>query len=254
MIGNAGIVGSGSGTPVLFANGLGTTGAIWAAYIARWQAERRLVRLELPGHGAAPSPTRPIGIGDLAEEAIGLLDAEGIEQVHVVGVSMGGMIAQWLGARHPERVASLTVASAGVRTGTAAFWEERAASVRASGLGELAAAMPERWFSPAFLAEQPAAVEAVVTGLRACDPVGYAACCEAIGSFDGADLVGEITAPTLVVGGDADPVSGPEVTKDLAERIRGARYALVAGASHLLTLERPDEVAELVDELMALAG
>lgn len=254
MTREAGIVGSGSGTPVLFTNGLGTTGAIWAGYVARWQAERRLVRLELPGHGGAPSPGSRIGIGDLAEGALGLLDAEGIDRVHVVGVSMGGMVAQWLGARHPGRVASLTIASAGIRTGTATFWEERAASVRARGLDELAVAMPERWFSPAFYAEQPAAVEAVVMGLRACDPAGYAACCEAIGDFDGADLVGEIVAPTLVVGGEADPVSGPEVTKDLAERIPGARYALVAGASHLLTLERPDEVAGLVEELMTLAG
>lgn len=254
MRADAAVEGSGSGTPVLFANGLGTTRAIWAAYVARWQAGRRLVRLELPGHGGAPSPAGRIGIADLAEEAIRLLDGEGIGQVHVVGVSMGGMVAQWLGARHPDRVASLTIASAGVRTGTASFWEERAASVRARGLGELAAAMPERWFSPAFLAEQPAAVEEVVAGLRGCDPAGYAACCEAIGAFDGAGLVGEIAAPTLVVGGEVDPVSGPEVTKDLAERIPGARYALVAGASHLLTIERPDEVGELVDEVMALAG
>lgn len=254
MTADAAIVGSGSGTPVLFANGLGTTAAIWAAYVTRWQAVRRLVHLELPGHGGASSPTGRIGIGDLADEAVRLLDAARIDKVHVVGVSMGGMIAQWLAARHPTRVASLTIASAGVRTGTTAFWEERAASVRARGLDELAAAMPERWFSAAFLAGQPAAVEAVVTGLRACDPAGYAACCEAIGAFDGADLVGSITAPTLVVGGEVDPVSGPEVTKDLAERISGARYALVAGASHLLTLERLDEVAELVDELMARAG
>lgn len=254
MTGDATIVGSGSGTPVLFANGLGTTGAIWAGYVARWQAERRLVRLELPGHGGAASPEGRIGIDNLVEEGIALLDAEGIDRVHVVGVSMGGMVAQWLGARHPERIASLTIASAGIRTGTAAFWEERAASVRARGLDELAAAMPERWFTPAFRAEQSAAVEEVVTGLRACDPAGYAACCEAIGSFDGTDLVGEITAPTLVLGGEVDPVSGPEVTKDLAERIPGARYGLVAGASHLLTLERPDEVAAQVEELMALAG
>lgn len=253
-MGDVGIVGSGSETPVLFANGLGTTHRIWDSYVERWRGDRRLLRFDLPGHGGAESAMEPLTIGDLAEEAIGLMDGQDIARVHVVGVSMGGMIAQWLGARYPERVASLTIASAGVRAGTSEFWQERAATVRTHGLGDLAAAMPSRWFSPAFAAAHQATVQAVVEGMRACDPAGYAACCEAIGTFDGAELVGAITTPTLVLGGEVDPVSGPEATRDLAERIPAARYALVGGASHLLTLEKPGEVAGLIDELVTSVG
>lgn len=240
---------SGDATPVLFLNGLGTTTAIWDRYVQRWGGGRRLVRFNLPGHGGVPAPRAPIEIGDLAQRAVQLLDDLAIGQCHVLGVSMGGMLAQWLGARNPERVASLTIASAGVRTGTKEFWQERADRVRVKGLEMLAQEMPERWFSHAYRDSAPKMVDAVVAGLRACDPTGYAACCEAIGSFDGNELVGAIHAPTLVLGGDVDPVTGSAVTRDLAGRIRGARYELLKGASHLLTLERSDEVAELVEQL-----
>lgn len=247
------ILGSGSGTPVLFANGLGTTYKIWKPYVERWQAERRLLCFDLPGHGNASSPAKPIAMEDLADDAVALMDRHGVERAHVVGVSMGGMIAQSLGARVPERVASLTMASVGARTGTREFWQERAEAVRVSGLADLAVAMPSRWFSPEFVATQRVVVDEVVAGMRTCDRAGYAACCEAIGGFDGAELAGAIKSPVLVVGGAVDPVSGPAVTRDLAERIPGARYELLPGASHLLTMEQPEAVARLVGELVALA-
>lgn len=246
----ADVTGSGDATPVLFINGLGTTTAIWDAYVQRWRDDRRLLRFNLPGHGGVPAPQAPIGIGDLADRCVHLLDRFAVARCHVIGVSMGGMIAQWLGARMPDRVASLTIASAGVRTGSEQFWQERARAVRLNGLETLSQEMPGRWFSDAYREAAPEMIGAVVAGLRTCDAAGYAACCEAIGSFDGSELAEAICAPTLVLGGDVDPVTGPEVTRDLAGRVRGARYEVVAGAGHLLTLERPDEVAGLVEQLI----
>ena len=102
------------------------------------------------------------------------------------------MLAPWIGALRPERVASLTIVSPGVRIATQEFWQQQAEAVGADGLDPLARSIPMRWLGEAYRESAPEAVERAVARLPACDPTRYAACCEAIGGYDWTWLVGKL--------------------------------------------------------------
>src|SRR3954471_8232960 len=124
------------GAPVVaFSNSIGTTLEMWDRQVPALSDRYRCVRYDTRGHGRSPVVDRPTTIEDLADDLAGLLDALGIEQAHIVGLSLGGMTAQAFGARHPERAQSLVLmaTSAYVPQG----WDERAATVRAKGMGAI---------------------------------------------------------------------------------------------------------------------
>lgn len=232
----------GPGTPVLFINGLGTTAGIWRPYLAELRPVRTVLRYDFPGHGGYPATELPGGMPDLAAQALGVLDEAEVAQAHVVGLSLGGMVAQWLGIHAPARIATLTVVSATSALATPQYWLDRAGMVRAEGMAVVAEASAARWFTESFRRDHPDVAASVVAQLLACDPAGYAACCEAIGTFDVTDYLPRIGQPTLVIGGECDPVTSPAMTRQFAAAIPAARYELVPAAAHLLTLEQPDTV------------
>jgi 3-oxoadipate enol-lactonase len=124
-------------------------------------------------------------------------------------------------------------------------WRDRAATVRAHGTASISEGAIGRWFTPEFTDTQP-----YTEMLAATDDEGYAACCEAIGSMDIRPVIGGITAPTLVIAGAVDPATPPDHGRLIADTVPGARFEVVAGASHLANVERPAEVTDLlVDHL-----
>ena len=229
------------GAPVVaFSNSIGTTLEMWDRQVPALSDRYRCVRYDTRGHGRSPVVDRPITIEDLANDLAGLLDALGIEQAHIVGLSLGGMTAQAFGARHPERAQSLVLMA------TSAYlphgWNERAAIVRANGMGAIVEAVLARWFTPDFAAVHPEAVEPLRARFLQNDPKGYAACCEAIRDMDLRPSNAALTQPTLIIAGADDPATPVTMMEEIRTRIPQAELIVLPRAAHILAVERPEAV------------
>jgi 3-oxoadipate enol-lactonase/4-carboxymuconolactone decarboxylase len=239
---------------VMLANSLGTNFHVWDPQAAALTGRFRVLRYDMRGHGLTDCPPgsgRGYTIDLLADDAIGLLDALGIERVHFCGLSIGGMVAQKLAAKAPERVVSLVLCDTANRIGTAAMWEERIAAIGAAGLAGIADGVLARWFTPAFLAERRSAARGAASMLVRTPVDGYVGCCRAIRDADLREDDRRITCPTLVVVGDQDASTPPASAQDLVDAIAGARLVMIEGAAHIPTLEQPARLSAVLAEFLA---
>ena len=130
---------------------LGTSVAMWEPQVAPLAERLRVIRYDHRGHGASPVPPGPYDIEDLGRDVLALMDRLGVERASLGGVSLGGMVAMWLGANAPDRVERLVLCCTSAHMPPASAWAERAAKVRAAGTTEVVAdAVVERWLTPAF--------------------------------------------------------------------------------------------------------
>lgn len=231
------------GAPVVVLGpSLGTSMDLWLPQLRALTRAWRVLRYDLPGHGGAPPPDGPFTVDDLAGGIARLLDDLGVDRAAYAGVSLGGAVGTALALRAPGRVASLVLCCTSPRFGDPRAWHERAALVRRQGVGPVAGNAAGRWFTPSFTGTDP-----YVAMLRATDPDGYAACCDALARFDVTARLAEITAPTLVIAGAQDAPTPPDGHADrLAAGIPDARLTVVGGAGHLANAERPGPVTEAI--------
>ena len=171
-----------SAPALLLLHSLGTDGRVWEPQAAALADSFRVIRPDLRGHGLSVATPGPGSIARLAQDALAVLDALGVGQAHVGGLSIGGMVAQQLAAAAPGRVASLVLCDTAMAIPPPAFWRERAAIVRARGMAAIADAVVGRWVTPASLGA--AATEGLRMMLLRTDPEGYAAAAEAIAAAD----------------------------------------------------------------------
>ncbi|MFJ4475657.1 bifunctional 3-oxoadipate enol-lactonase/4-carboxymuconolactone decarboxylase PcaDC [Streptomyces xanthochromogenes] len=224
---------------------LGTTWHMWDRQIPELANHWRVVRFDLPGHGGAPaSPAH--SVAELGDRLIATLDGLGVQRFGYAGCSIGGAIGADLALRHPHRLASLALVAAAPRFGTADEYRQRGVIVRTNGMDPMARSAPERWFTPAYAAAQPAIVEWAVQMVRTTDPACYIAACEALAAFDVRAELGRITVPTLALVGAEDRVTGPGDARTLVAGIPGAGLAVVPGAAHLAPVEQPGAVTDLL--------
>jgi len=235
------------GAPVVvLSHALGSSSEMWDEVVAPLQTRYRLVRPDTRGHGRSPAPLGPYAIADLVADQLALLDELAIARASFVGLSMGGAVCMLLAATAPERVDRLVLCSTAEKFGDPDGWRERAATVRSEGTEALADIAMERWFTPEFVLQEPGRVAHTRGIFVATDDEGYAGCCDAIAEWDFTDRLGEITAPTMVVGGRRDPTVAPERSQALAAAIPGAALALIPGAAHLTAVSHPQELATAV--------
>jgi 3-oxoadipate enol-lactonase/4-carboxymuconolactone decarboxylase len=235
---------------------LGTTASLWQPALASLAASAaggraRILRFDLPGHGASPVATEPFTMAELADAVLRLVDEAGGGRFHYAGVSLSGAIGIELALRHPGRLLSLGVFCSDARIGTEQTWIDRSAQVTAQGTPSLVAGTPARWFAPDFIARQPAIASGILNDLSGVDDASYVFCCGALAGFDRSADVGEITVPTVVVSGEHDPVTTPAQLESLAARIPGARSLEFADASHLAAVEQPAQAAAVLAGLLA---
>ncbi|MFV2017026.1 3-oxoadipate enol-lactonase [Micromonospora sp. LOL_023] len=237
-----------SGAPVvLLANSLGSTRKMWDPQVpALTDAGLRVLRFDTRGHGRSPVPVGPYTIDDLGADVLALLDRLDLARVHVVGLSLGGMLGMWLAGHAAARVDRLVLCCTSALLGPPQAWAERAALVRAEGTGAVADAVAARWFTPGFAARQPAIVAAAREMIAATPPEGYAGCCAAIGRLDLTGVLRSIAAPTLVIAGADDPATPPAHGAAIAVGIPGATLRVVNDAAHLINVEQADTVTRLI--------
>lgn len=232
-----------SGAPVVvFSNSLGTTFAMWDALVPQLRGRYRVLRYDTRGHGGSDTRDAPATISDLAGDLSALLDALGLERVHLVGLSLGGMTVQALAAAAPDRVLSLTLMATAAHLPSEASWNERAALVRREGTEAIVEATMGRWFTPGYAERHPERTGPIRDAFIACDHAGYAICCEAIGQMDLRPLLQRIEAPTLVMAGRDDPATPPAMAETICAGIRGAELIVLPRAAHLLAVEQAEAV------------
>jgi 3-oxoadipate enol-lactonase len=239
--------GSGDGRVLLLGGSLGTTLAMWEPQLAALSAVATVVRFDHRGHGGSPVPAGPYSIDDLGRDVLALMDDLGLQRVSYCGLSIGGMVGQWLAINAPERVERVILLCTGAHLPPASQWHERAEAVRSAGTPEvLADAVVARWFTAPFADAHPDVVGHHRAMIAATDPDGYAGCCEAIAAMDLRQGLPSARVPALVVSGAQDPSIPAEHGRAIARSIPGARFELLDPAAHLASVERADAVSELV--------
>ncbi|MBZ6209314.1 4-carboxymuconolactone decarboxylase [Streptomyces olivaceus] len=224
---------------------LGTTWHMWDRQVPELTQQWRVFRYDLPGHGGAPA--RPAGsVAELTTRLLATLDGLGVQRFGYAGCAFGGAVGIELALRHPERLASLALIAASPRFGTADEFRQRGVIVRTNGLDPIARSSPERWFTGGYAAAQPAITEWAVQMVRTTDPGCYISACEALAAFDVRGELGRVGVPTLVLVGSDDQVTGPAEARTLVAGIPDARLAVVPGASHLVPVEQPAAVTDLL--------
>ena len=225
------------GAPVLLlSNSLGTTHEMWQPQMAALTPRFRVLRYDSRGHGASGVPEGPYTLEMLGRDALALTEALGIERFAFCGLSMGGMVGQWLGLNAAERVTRLVLCNTAAHIGKPEMWNQRIETVRQGGMEAIVDAVIDRWFTKAFQAAEPEAVATVRKQILSIDPAGYVACSAAVRDVDYLGELHRIRTPTLVVNGLADVALPPALGEAIAERIPNC--GLVAfDAAHLSNIE-----------------
>jgi 3-oxoadipate enol-lactonase len=236
-----------AGAPVLvLAGSLGSTLDMWRPQVEPLSRQFRLLCVDHRGHGGSPVPPGPYRMADLAGDVVALLDELGLQRVAWCGLSLGGMVGMYLASEHPERISRLVLCCTSACFPDLTPWRDRIAAVAEGGTGPIADSVVERWFTPDWAAAHPDVVAEAVGMVAGTPDAGYLACCQAIEAWDHRDRLPAITAPTLVIGGSADPATPVEPhARTLVERIPGARLKIL-DAAHLATIERAAEATPLI--------
>lgn len=242
-----------TGAPVLvLSNSLGTDLHMWDAQIASFSKSFRVLRYDTRGHGKSGVSHGPYSIEQLGRDVLGLLDALEIKRAHFCGLSMGGLIGQWLGIHASDRLHKLVLCNTAAKIGGPDTWDPRIEAVEKGGqqaMLELGAGAVGRWFTPEFARDHADKVKAVTDVLAATSPLGYAACCAAVRDADFRGQVGSIAVDTLVICGSHDAVTTVEDGHYLQNHIHGSQLSDFY-AAHLSSVELGDVFAWRVNEFL----
>ena len=222
-----------AGAPtVLLLHSLGCDWTMWSAQLDALSGRFRVLAPDARGHGSSAAPDGPYSLGQLGRDALTVLDYAGATAAHVCGISMGGMVAQWLAVHAPGRVDKLILANTASRIGTAESWRDRESAVHSHGMPAVATTLLDRFFGPDYASRNPEVVTRFRTRLLTTDARGYAACCAALGAADLTTTSRSIAAETLVIAGDHDVSTPPAQSRTLAAAIPSARLVTLQ-ATHL---------------------
>lgn len=226
--------------PVLMlAHSLGTNLHVFDQLVPELLRHFRIVRYDGRGHGASVVTPGPYSMAELGQDALGILDALGLEKVHWLGLSKGGMVGLWLLTHAPDRIGRAVLANVAAQLGNPDTWNERIKTVHENGLGSLAPAVLENWFTKTFREHHPDEVDRLWEMLLATPAEGYASACAAIRDMDQREAIRAITNPVLVIVGRHDPITPPGVGALVASAIPGAKLVTLETA-HMSCIEDPE--------------
>lgn len=242
--------GTEGGPVVAFANSLGTDLRVWDPLLPYLPAGLRILRYDLRGHGLSDAPEGAYWMGDLVADAAGLLDHLGLQAVTFVGLSIGGVIAQGLAAERPGLLRALVLCNTAAKIGTSETWTARIDAIRAGGIAAIADGVMERWFSRRFRESRPDELALWRHMLLRTPVTGYIGCCTALAETDLRDSTAALTLPTLAVAASEDGATPPDLVRETAESIAGARFELIRGAGHIPPVETPEALGALITDFL----
>jgi 3-oxoadipate enol-lactonase len=230
---------------LMLSNSLGTDLHMWDQHAPEWAKSFRLVRYDRRGHGRSGLGSAPHTMETLGRDALAIMDALELEKVHWCGLSMGGMVGQWLAANAPERVDRLILSNTSAYFADKTRWNDRIKTVREKGLAAIADGIMNIWFTPGFRARAPETIARMKKMLTETSVNGYLASCESVRDMDHRDLLPKITAPTLVLAGKHDQSTPLEAAEFMHANIPGSAL-VVLDTAHIANVEQPAAYNETV--------
>lgn len=237
--------------PLVLLHSLGTAAHVWDEQAAELSRSFRVIRPDLRGHGLTTCTPGPYSMELFADDLAALLDALGVNQAHIGGISIGGIIAQAFAAAYPERAASLLLVDTAMAIPPAQSWTERAAKVRAEGIASIADAVIARWVTPAFINTAP--TEGLRAMLLRTPAEGYAASAQAIAAADLSASTGRLKLPTLIIVGDQDQSTPVASAQALNQAITGSSLVIIENAAHIPLVEKPKEITSAMLDFLSPA-
>jgi len=229
------------GSWVMLSHGLATDLTMWDELTDALKDRYRVLRYDARGHGGSAAPAGDYTLDMLVADAVGILDAVGIERTHFAGLSMGGMVAQGLLIHHPQRIKSAVIADSRHTTTPdfTAAWLQRAEAVRKSGVEAIVKSTVERWSSARLAERNPAVVARMTAMVRGTSANGYCGCAAALARLNYGSRLGKIATPTLVLCGSEDHGAPPENSRQMSAMIKGSRFLAIEQAGHIANIEQP---------------
>ena len=248
---------TGQGHPVVLIHGVGLNKEMWGGQIVGLSPHYRVIAYDMLGHGASPRPDPDTGLPGYAEQLRELLEHLGLPSATVIGFSMGGLVARAFALHFPEHLSGMVILNsvfnrtAEQRAGVIA----RTSQAAEHGPDANAAEALSRWFSREYQAANPAQIAAIRQILASNDPQGYLTTYQLFATQDmyRADDLGDIRAPTLIATGELDPGSTPDMARQLALRIHGAQVAILAEQRHMMPVESPRLVNQMLLDFLKQA-
>jgi (E)-2-((N-methylformamido)methylene)succinate hydrolase len=242
----------GEGPPVMLIHGVGADGMSWNQIAAALSLEFRVVRLDLRGHGRSGNIDGPLTLDDFVWDVMDVLDACAVPTAHIVGFSLGGMIAQALALQHAHRVRRLVLLSA--VAGRTAEERERVQArlgiLREQGIAAITGAAQDRWFTPGFIARNPELVQRRMRQLQENHAPSYAAAYTVFSTGDLGERLHAIRAPTLIATGEHDVGSNTRMARFMHTQIPGSQLTILPNLRHSILVEAPELVARLVRDYL----
>ncbi|MGY4623535.1 3-oxoadipate enol-lactonase [Bradyrhizobium sp. USDA 4486] len=242
---NVSVEGRDGGPTLMLSNSLGCTLQMWEPQMKALTQVFRVIRYDRRGHGKSNVPPGPYTMERFGRDVLAILDDLNIEKVHWCGLSMGGMVGQWLGANAPERFGKLILANTSCYYAEPTKWLERIDAVKKGGIAAVADAVLAGWLTADFREREPEITARMRSMLLASPVEGYLACCEALSTLDQRALLPKIKSPTLVIAGRHDmatPISAGELIRS---NIPGASMTII-DAAHISNVEQPHAFTEAV--------
>ncbi len=235
------VEGSASNPTIFFSNSLGTDFRIWNAVIDLLSDRYRLVLYDKRGHGLSSLPDSSLTMDDHIDDLIGLIEHLDCGRAVLCGLSVGGQIAQGVYGKRPDLVDGLILMDTAHKIGSTDMWNDRIAGVRGDGIASISNSILERWFTDDFRANDPN-FPLYRAMLERTPVAGYAGTCEALRDSDFTATARSIKVPTLLLVGERDGSTPPDLVRSTADLIEGSRFEIIANAGHLPNIEQPDAV------------
>jgi 3-oxoadipate enol-lactonase len=240
------------GVPLVFANSLGTDLRLWDKIIPLLPKGLRVLRYDMRGHGLSDAPPAPYAMGTLVRDLERLMDHLGFRDAVLVGLSIGGMVAQGLAVKRLDLLRGVVLSNTAAKIGNKDMWQSRIEAVWAQGIEGMADAVMERWFPPAFRATpECSAWRHMVTRTT---PDGYAGCAAAIGGTDFYTTTAGLRLPVLGIAGSEDSATPPDLVRETLDLIPGSKFVLIRGAGHLPCVDQPEIYAQHLRQFLSEIG
>jgi len=242
---NVSVEGREGGPTLMLSNSLGTTMHMWEPQMPALTKMFRVIRYDRRGHGKSGVTPAPYSIEQLAKDALAILDDLNIERVHWCGLSIGGMVGQWLAANAPERFERLILANTSSFFPDQTNWDKRIDVIRKSGIEPIASSVIAAWFTRDFREREQDKVQIIRQMLIETPIEGYIGASQAIAGMDNRELLSKIQSRTLVIAGRHDPTTPLQMNDFIRSHIPYAAMTLL-DSSHLSNIEQPHDFTEAV--------
>lgn len=242
---NVSVDGRESGPTLMLSNSLGCTLHMWEPQMAALAKEFRVIRYDRRGHGKSTVAPGPYSMERFGRDVLAILDDLNIEKVHWCGLSMGGMVGQWLGANAPERLGRVILANTTCYYPDPTNWINRIKAVTEGGLAAIVDTVIQGWLTADFRERDPASTDRMKAMLAASPKDGYLACCEALKALDQRAMLPKITNPTLVIAGRHDPATTLAAGEFIRSQIPKASLTIL-DAAHISNVEQPHAFTDAV--------